>query len=205
MEDLRAEVRSARQQGMFVVRDERAANVGQDLLADLNLDDFHGFLSDQGRFPTRGDMKAYIHKVMSTYETNWERSKPRPHPAVKHAHVHGHMAFRFLAGRFNPRGTRDDYPCVLCNEPLADDPIHLVRCQSAKVQDILRQGMEDCGVHPVDSEEFLSTMAEPTAARCNSLLRLRPTKWDVFFRVMRNLWHVRTRAWKRRYGRHPGV
>ena len=205
MVDLRAEFRSARQKGMFVVRDERAANVGQDLLADLNLDDFNGFLTDQGRFPTRGDMKAYIHKVMSTYETNWERSKPRPHPAVKHAHVHGHMAFRFLVGRFNPRGTRDDYPCVLCNEPLADEPVHLVRCQSAKVQAILRQGMEDCGVHPVDREEFLSTMAEPTAARCNSLLRLRPTKWDVFFRVMRNLWHARTREWKRRYGHHPGV
>ena len=148
-------------------------------------------------------MQAYIRKVMSAYDSNWERTKPQPHPAVQHAHIHGHIAFRFLSGRFNPRDNSTVYPCVLCEEPWADNPGHLVRCENAKVQAILLRGMEDCGIQQADREEFLTTLAEPSAARCNNLLRLRPRKWDAFFRVMRNLWHVRTREWKRRYP-HPG-
>ena len=199
--DVKEQFRIARAKGMFVVHDEDADDNGENLLAGVDFANFGETLSH--RFEDREHMNEFFRRVMKVYVKQWELKKPKPHPAVWNAPINGHIAFRFLSGRFQPLDQQPpgEFPdaCVLCSAVRGDVPNHLPGCDNVKVQSIISKGMQRCGLDANDAgsrETFVDCLKEPTRQRF-SQLGVADDKWEVVCKSMRNLWHLRTQQWKR--------
>ena len=201
--DIKQELHRARNHGMFVVHDANQDDHGANLLEDWDLNNLGAHL---GSFADHEEMNEFFKRLMKVYNKQWELQKPRPHPAVWHAPINGHIAFRFLSGRFQPldqqpAGAAPDN-CVLCEEPWGDTPSHLPVCADGKVQAILNLGMQKCGLdhgNALSREAFVAFLKEPTTQRFNRL-GVAPEMWESVCKTLRNLWHLRTRQWKRNRG-----
>ena len=198
--DIKQEFRKARSNGMFVVHDEEQDDHGENLLQGVNFTDLGTYLASD--FVDRDHMKTFFQRLMKVYVKQWERQKPKPHPAVWHAPINGHIAFRFLSGRFQPLDQQgvDDLPasCVLCEMVGGDVPSHLPACTNARVRNIINTGMEKCGLDADDEDRrdtFVACLKEPTSLNFRDL-GVVDEKWESVCKTMRNLWHVRTQRWK---------
>ena len=157
--------------------------------------------------------------VLAAMETAWtseETTLYQPNPlATLPPDLHPRLAFRFIAGNFNPRDIcrdKTEVPdCWVCKAGKGDRPEHLVRCPDPRVRTIIRDALGAMGKQSTDDNlERLATALEcPTAGRLTAYGAT--DHLPAFARTFLRLWRLRVKAWKadhidrgQRYGSYTG-